>query len=73
MADGLVPLENSAILLTDSKAFSEGSNCVKCLNLETQLHEALKELSSAQLIIEMRINQVHLLSKLIPTRAYFHR
>ena len=31
-------------------------NCTKCINIEIQLQQALEELSSAHLIIQMLIN-----------------
>jgi len=44
--------------LTDNKGLHKDSCCKKCFDLETQLQEALKELSSAHLIIELLRNEV---------------
>jgi hypothetical protein len=44
--------------LTDTEILPKDSCCTKCFDLETRLQEALKEPSSAHLIIELLRNEV---------------
>jgi len=44
--------------LSDIESLPKDSCCKKCFDLETRLQEALKELSSAHLIIELLIIEV---------------
>jgi hypothetical protein len=46
-ADRVVHIENSEESLTNIARLLKDSSCEKCLDLETQLQEALKDLSSA--------------------------
>lgn len=49
MADIVVHVENSEDNLRNMEKFFKEPGCEKCLDLETQIQEALKELSSTQL------------------------
>jgi len=53
-------IENSEEILTNIERFLKDSGCEKCLDLETQLQEALRELSSAQLITKWIRNEYKL-------------
>jgi hypothetical protein len=52
-ADRVVHIENSEVSLTNIERLLKDSSCEKCLDLETKLQEALKGLSSAELIVEL--------------------
>jgi len=52
-ADTVVHIENSEEHLTNIERLLIDSSCEKCLDLETKLQEALKDISSAQLIVEL--------------------
>ena len=53
-----VPFASTEDNITDSEITSRVSCCKKCSDLETQLQEALKELSSAHFIIDLLRNEV---------------
>lgn len=57
MSDIKAHVKNSEENLTNIERFLKDSGCEKCLNLEMQLQEALRELSSAQLITELLRNE----------------
>jgi bifunctional DNA-binding transcriptional regulator/antitoxin component of YhaV-PrlF toxin-antitoxin module len=52
-ADIVVHVEDTEENLTNIETLIKDSSCEKCLDLETKLQEALKDLSSAQLSIEL--------------------
>jgi len=52
-ADTVVHVEDSEESLTNIERLLKDSSCEKCLDLETKLQEALKDLSSTQLIVEL--------------------
>jgi hypothetical protein len=58
MAAAVVQVKIMEENATDIERFPKDSCFKKCLDLETQLQEALKELSSAHLIIELLRNEV---------------
>jgi hypothetical protein len=60
MANTVVHVENSKENLTNIEKFLKDSSCEKCFDMETHLQEALKELSSAHLIIELLISEYKL-------------
>jgi hypothetical protein len=60
MANTVVHVENSKENLTNTERFLKDSGCEKCLDMETRLQEALKELSSAHLIIELLLSEYKL-------------
>jgi len=60
MANTVVYVENSKDNLTNIERFLKDSSCEKCLDMETRLQEALKELSSAHLIIGLLISEYKL-------------
>lgn len=55
-ADTIVYVEDSEECLTNFDRLRKDSSSEKCLDLETKLQEAVKDLSSAQLIIELLRN-----------------
>jgi len=60
MANTVVYVENSKDNLTNIERFLKDSSCEKCLDMETQFQEGLRELSSAQLITELLRNEYKL-------------
>jgi len=53
MADKLVHTENCSESVIKKESTNKDVSCDKCLELEHQLQEALQELGSAHLIIEL--------------------
>ena len=60
MANTVIHVENSEENLTNIERFLKDSGCEKCLDMETHLQQALKELSSVHLIIELLISEYKL-------------
>jgi len=58
MAAAVVSVSDIVENLTYNKGLHKDSCCKKCFDLETKLQEALKELSSSHLIIELLRNEV---------------
>jgi len=57
MSDIKAYVENNKENLINIERFLKDSGCEKCLDLETQLQEALRELSFTQLITELLRNE----------------
>ena len=60
MAAAMVCVSVTEENLIDDESLPKDSCCKKCSDLETRLQEALKELSSAHLIIELLRNEVNI-------------
>jgi hypothetical protein len=53
MEDEVDRTKSCAASILNNLSSSDFQSCVKCAELETQLHRALDELSSAQLIVQL--------------------